>query len=110
MALGGSPRAYCNLATLDTSMIPKLSSEDLSHAQQEDPCLGEIWRALKGGDLSKIRKEAHKDLLVPGAARSGSLLLQLCLCVLFHCFSFLCLYYFFRVYYWASAQLWVGKF
>lgn len=65
-SLGGSPksvpRAFCNLATLDTSMIPKLSSADLSHAQQEDPCLGEIWRALKQGDLSKIRKEAHKDL------------------------------------------------
>lgn len=66
MSLGGSvksvPKAYCNLATLDTSVIPKLSSADLSRAQQEDPCLGEIWKALKGGDLSRVNRESHKDL------------------------------------------------
>ncbi|GAA6098226.1 uncharacterized protein LOC114909798 [Tachysurus ichikawai] len=68
MSLGGSPksvpRAYCNLATLDTSMIPKLRSADMSQAQQDDPCLEEMWRVLKRGDLSKIKKDAHKDLFL----------------------------------------------
>ncbi len=67
-SLGGSsksvPKAYCNLATLDAFRIPKLSSMDLSCAQQDDPCLGEIWRALKKGDLSTVKKDAHQDLPV----------------------------------------------
>ncbi len=67
-SLGGSsksvPKAYCNLATLNAFRIPKLSSMDLSCAQQDDPCLGEIWRALKKGDLSTVKKDAHQDLPV----------------------------------------------
>ncbi len=67
-SLGGSsksvPKAYCNLATLDAFRILKLSSMDLSCAQQADPCLGEIWRALKKGDLSTVKKDAHQDLPV----------------------------------------------
>ncbi|KAL1258934.1 hypothetical protein QQF64_009511 [Cirrhinus molitorella] len=67
-SLGGSPKsvpkAYCNLATLEAFKIPKLSSMDLSCAQQDDPCFGEIWRALKERDLSTIKKEVHQDLPV----------------------------------------------
>lgn len=65
-SLGGSPKsvpkAYCNLATLDALKILKLSCVDLSCAQQKDPCFGEIWRALKKGNLSTVTKEAHKDI------------------------------------------------
>lgn len=65
-SLGGSsksvPAAYCNLAKLDALKISKLSSEDLSCGQKDDPCLGEIWRALKEGDLFMVQKKTHKDI------------------------------------------------
>lgn len=62
-SLGGFPKsvpkAYCNLATLEIFKIPKLSSVDLSCAQQDNLCLGEIWTALKEVDLSTVKKEVH---------------------------------------------------
>lgn len=65
-SLGGSPKsvpvAYCNLATLDLAFTPKMSSSDLSRSQQDDPCFGEVWRAFKERNPSRVNKSIHKDL------------------------------------------------
>ena len=63
--LGGSvksvPVAYCNLATLSTTSIPRLGFSDLSAAQREDLCFSGLWNGVQHQDVGKVQR-THKDM------------------------------------------------
>lgn len=59
---GAVPRAYCNLSFLNTQQLPKLSTAEISNAQQKDPCIGEVWRAIIQKSATHANKEKHPDV------------------------------------------------
>lgn len=56
------PRAYCNLSTISTQQLPKLSSTEISQSQQEDPVIGEVWKAVNKKNLQCADKSKHADV------------------------------------------------
>ncbi len=54
------PQAYCNLSTLRVGEMPMLNAAELSHAQQEDLGISEVWSALCHGDATKVDKTKHR--------------------------------------------------
>lgn len=55
LSMHAIPKAYCNLSTLSLKGMPILSPAEISKAQQEDPSLNEIWKALKQGDTNQVK-------------------------------------------------------
>ena len=56
------PRAYCNLSSLSMQPLPKMTSADISHSQQKDPCIGEVWRAVVQNCADRADKGKHPDM------------------------------------------------
>ena len=56
------PRAYCNLSFLSSQQLPKMTSGDISQAQQKDPCLGEVWHAVSQNSADCANKGNHPDV------------------------------------------------
>lgn len=54
------PQAYCNLSSLSVKQMPVLSLSELSTAQQEDSGIGQVWLALKKGDITLVDKTKHR--------------------------------------------------
>lgn len=55
------PQVYCNLASLSVKNMPVLSFMELSIAQQEDPGIGQVWSALRNGNITQVDKTKHRD-------------------------------------------------
>lgn len=58
------PKAYCNLSTLNLKGMDILSLAEISTAQQEDPALNEIWKAVKQGEPDHIKSKNSVVLLL----------------------------------------------
>ncbi|KAL6461984.1 hypothetical protein MHYP_G00301290 [Metynnis hypsauchen] len=58
------PKAYCNLSTLSVKGMPVLSPSEISKAQQEDPTISEIWKALKQGDTNQVKAKSSAGSLL----------------------------------------------
>lgn len=56
------PRAYCNLSFLSSQQLPKMTSADISHSQQKDPCIGEVWHAVTQNSTDRVNKGKHPDV------------------------------------------------
>uniref|UniRef100_A0A8C6PWV3 Gypsy retrotransposon integrase-like protein 1 n=1 Tax=Nothobranchius furzeri TaxID=105023 RepID=A0A8C6PWV3_NOTFU len=58
------PKAYCNLSALSVKEMPILNPSELSAPQQEDPIIGEIWRALKQGNADQVKSRTPASSLL----------------------------------------------
>lgn len=56
------PRAYCNLSSLSTQPLPKMTSAEISHSQQIDSCIGEVWHAVVQNSADRANKGKHPDV------------------------------------------------
>ncbi|MGH0155154.1 UNVERIFIED_CONTAM: hypothetical protein FKN15_028521 [Acipenser sinensis] len=56
------PRAYCQLAALDTNQLPNINQQELQAAQKEDPCIGEVWLAVNQRDPDSVDRTTHADI------------------------------------------------
>ncbi|KAL7824891.1 hypothetical protein SRHO_G00343510 [Serrasalmus rhombeus] len=64
LSMQAIPKAYCNLSTLSVKEMPILSPSEISKAQQEDPTIGEIWKALKQGDTNRVKSKSSAGSLL----------------------------------------------
>lgn len=55
-------RAYCNLSFLSSQQPPKLTAADISHSQQNDLCIGEVWHAVIQNSADHANKGKHPDV------------------------------------------------
>lgn len=56
------PRAYCNKSLLSSQELPKINLADISHSQQKDPCIGEVWLDLMQNSVNHANKGKHPDV------------------------------------------------
>lgn len=56
------PRTYCSVSSVSTQPLPKMSLADISHSQQEDPCIGEVWCAVVQNCADRANKRKHPDV------------------------------------------------
>lgn len=56
------PRAYCSVSSVSTQPLPKMSLADISHSQQKDPCIGEVWCAVVQNCADRANKQKHPDV------------------------------------------------
>lgn len=56
------PKAYCNVSSVSTQPLPKMSLSDISRCQQNDPCIGEVWRAVVQNCAEQANKREHPDV------------------------------------------------
>lgn len=50
---------------VECSSAAKVESNELSAAQQEDPCIGEVWSALVKGDVTRVMETGHPATSTP---------------------------------------------
>ncbi|XP_059808194.1 uncharacterized protein LOC132382212 [Hypanus sabinus] len=53
------PLVYCDLTALGTKQLPELSPGEVATAQQNDPGIGTVWRAVEKGDGALAEKAKH---------------------------------------------------
>ncbi|KAL6460364.1 hypothetical protein MHYP_G00303300 [Metynnis hypsauchen] len=64
LSMQAIPKVYCNLSTLSVKGMPVLSPSEISKAQQEDPTISEIWKALKQGDTNQVKAKSSAGSLL----------------------------------------------
>lgn len=56
------PRAYCNVSSVSTHHLPKLTSDEIAQSQRTDPCIGEVLKAVDRKDMKCADHKKHKDV------------------------------------------------
>lgn len=56
------PDCYAFLARLELGPLEQLSKRDLQRAQEVDPVIGEVGRAVRGGCSPQLVKNTHPDI------------------------------------------------
>uniref|UniRef100_A0A3B3QDK9 Gypsy retrotransposon integrase-like protein 1 n=1 Tax=Paramormyrops kingsleyae TaxID=1676925 RepID=A0A3B3QDK9_9TELE len=56
------PQAYCRVLKVNTQQLPALSQREISQSQQDDPCIGEVWKAVRENNITQADRHRHKDV------------------------------------------------
>lgn len=56
------PKAYCNVSSVSTHHLPKLTPAEIAQSQRTDPCIGEVLKAVAQKDMKCADHKRHKDV------------------------------------------------
>lgn len=47
---------------MNTQQLPAMSQREISQSEQDDPCIGEVWKVVRENNITNADRHRHKDV------------------------------------------------